>query len=138
QIRVDLPDVRGRAEILDVHAKGKRLEPSVDLESLARQTPGFSGADLANLLNEAAILAARANHPAVGTAELEEAIARLMAGPERRSRRISAGEKEIIAYHEVGHALVMRALPGCEPVHKISIVARGAALGWTLSIPEDD
>jgi cell division protease FtsH len=138
QIVVDLPDVRGRREILDVHARYKRLEPSVDLVSVARQTPGFSGADLANLLNEAAILAARAHHPAIRAGELEEAAARLMAGPERKSRRISAGEKEIIAYHEVGHALVMRALPGCEPVHKVSIVARGAALGWTLSIPEGD
>jgi cell division protease FtsH len=138
QITVDLPDVSGRKCILDVHARGKRLELSVDLESVARQTPGFSGADLAHLLNEAAILAARADRRAIGMGELEEAAARVMAGPERKSRRISDGEKEIIAYHEVGHALVMRALPGCEPVHKVSIVARGAALGWTLSLPEGD
>jgi cell division protease FtsH len=138
QIVVDLPDVRGRKGILDVHARGKRLDLSVDLESVARQTPGFSGADLAHLLNEAAILSARADRRAIGMSELEEAAARVMAGPERKSRRISASEKEIIAYHEVGHALVMRALPGCEPVHKVSIVARGGALGWTLSIPDDD
>jgi cell division protease FtsH len=109
QIRVDLPDLAGRTGILEVHARSKRLEMSVDLESVARQTPGFSGADLAHLLNESAILAARGNRRAIGTGELEEAMARVIAGPERRSRRISEDEKEIVAYHEVGHALVTRA-----------------------------
>ena len=105
---------------------------------LARQTPGFSGADLANLINEAAILAARANKKVIGMDELEEAIARVIAGPERKSRRISEHEKEVIAYHETGHALVMKALPHADPVHKVSIISRGMALGWTLSLPSED
>ena len=105
---------------------------------LGRQTPGFSGADLANLINEAAILAARANKKVIGMDELEEAIARVIAGPERKSRRISDHEKEVIAYHETGHALVMKALPHADPVHKVSIISRGMALGWTLSLPAED
>jgi cell division protease FtsH len=105
---------------------------------LARQTPGFSGADLANLINEAAILAARQNRKTIGMPELEESIARVIAGPERKSRRISDREKEIIAYHEVGHALVMRALPLSDPVHKVTIISRGMALGWTMSLPTED
>jgi len=137
-VRLDLPEVRGRREILDVHARNKPLEAAVDLDVLARQTPGFSGADLANLINEAAILAARANRKVIGMEELEEAIARVVAGPEKKSRRISEREKEVIAYHEVGHALVMKALPLCDPVHKVSIISRGMALGWTLSLPEED
>src|SRR5204863_425265 len=130
--------IKGRRQILDVHARNKPLDSTVDLDVLARQTPGFSGADLANLINEAAILAARANQKVIGMDELEEAIARVIAGPERKSRRISDKEKAIIAYHEVGHALVMKALPHTDPVHKVSIISRGMALGWTMSLPEED
>src|SRR5262252_2304331 len=137
-VTLDRPDIRGRRQILDVHARNKPLEAAVDLDVLARQTPGFSGADLANLINEAAILAARANRKVIGMEEMEEAIARVIAGPEKKSRRISEREKEVIAYHEVGHALVMKALPLCDPVHKVSIVSRGMALGWTLALPGED
>jgi cell division protease FtsH len=137
-VTLDLPDVKGRREILDVHARNKPLAAAVDLDVLARQTPGFSGADLANLINEAAILAARAGQKVIGMDELEEASARLVAGPERRSRRISEKEKEVIAYHEAGHALVMRALPLCHAVHRVSIISRGRALGWTLALPAED
>ena len=137
-VTLDRPDIRGRRQILDVHARNKPLEAAVDLDVLARQTPGFSGADLANLINEAAILAARANRKVIGMEEMEEAIARIVAGPERRSRRISEREKEVIAYHEVGHALVMKSLPLCDPVHKVSIISRGMALGWTQSLPQED
>jgi len=137
-VTLDRPDIKGRRAILDVHARNKPLDTTVDLDVLARQTPGFSGADLANLINEAAILAARANKKVIGMDELEEAIARVIAGPERKSRRISDHEKEIIAYHETGHALVMKALPHTDPVHKVSIISRGMALGWTMSLPEED
>ena len=137
-VTLDRPDIKGRRQILDVHARNKPLDSTVDLDVLARQTPGFSGADLANLINEAAILAARANKKVIGMDELEEAIARVIAGPERKSRRISEKEKEVIAYHETGHALVMKALPHTDPVHKVSIISRGMALGWTLSLPEED
>jgi cell division protease FtsH len=137
-VTLDRPDIHGRRQILDVHARNMPLEAAVDLEVLARQTSGFCGADLANLINEAAILAARANRKVVGMEELEEAIARVIAGPEKKSRRISEKEKEVIAYHEVGHALVMKALPLCDPVRKVSIVSRGMALGWTLSLPAED
>jgi cell division protease FtsH len=137
-VTLDRPDIKGRRQILDVHCRNKPLEAAVELEVLARQTPGFSGADLANLINEAAILAARANQKVIGMEELEEAIARVVAGPEKKSRRISDKEKEVIAYHEVGHALVMKALPLCDPVHKVSIISRGMALGWTLSLPAED
>ena len=137
-VTLDRPDIKGRRQILDVHARNKPLDSSVDLDVLARQTPGFSGADLSNLINEAAILAARANKKTIGMEELEEAIARVIAGPEKKSRRISDREKEIIAYHEVGHALVMKSLPHCDPVHKVSIISRGMALGWTMSLPEED
>src|SRR6202165_3269508 len=137
-VTLDRPDIKGRRSILDVHARNKPLDSTVDLEVLARQTPGFSGADLANLINEAAILAARANQKVIGMDELEEAIARVIAGPERKSRRISDHEKEVIAYHETGHALVMKALPHTNPVHKVSIISRGMALGWTMSLPEED
>jgi cell division protease FtsH len=135
---LDRPDIRGRRAILDVHARNKPLDSTVDLDVLARQTPGFSGADLANLINEAAILAARANKKVIGMEELEEAISRVIAGPERKSRRISDREKEIVAYHETGHALVMKALPHTDPVHKITIIARGMAGGWVMSLPEED
>jgi len=137
-VTLDRPDIKGRRQILDVHCRNKPLEAAVDLDVLARQTPGFSGADLANLINEAAILAARANKKVIGMEELEEAIARVIAGPEKKSRRISEKEKEVIAYHEVGHALVMKSLPLCDPVHKVSIISRGMALGWTLSLPAED
>ncbi|HKW58413.1 MAG TPA: ATP-dependent zinc metalloprotease FtsH [Candidatus Dormibacteraeota bacterium] len=135
---LDRPDIRGRRAILDVHARNKPLDSTVDLDVLARQTPGFSGADLANLINEAAILAARANKKVIGMDELEEAISRVIAGPERKSRRITDREKEIVAYHETGHALVMKALPHTDPVHKITIIARGMAGGWVMSLPEED
>ncbi len=138
QIVLDRPDIRGRTAILQVHAKGKPLETSISLETLAKQTPGFSGADLANLLNEAAILAARRNKRKVGMSELEEAIDRVVAGPARKSRIISEREKAITAYHEVGHALVARMLPNTDPVHKVSIVARGQAGGFTMLLPTED
>ncbi len=138
QIVLDRPDIRGRIAILQVHAKGKPLETSISLETLAKQTPGFSGADLSNLLNEAAILAARRNKRKVGISELEEAIDRVIAGPARKSRIISEREKAITAYHEVGHALVARMLPNTDPVHKVSIVARGQAGGFTMLLPTED
>ncbi len=138
QVVLDRPDIRGRVAILQVHAKGKPLEKMVSLETLAKQTPGFSGADLSNLLNEAAILAARRNKRSVGMSELEEAIDRVVAGPARKSRIISEREKAITAYHEVGHALVARMLPNTDPVHKVSIVARGQAGGFTMLLPTED
>jgi cell division protease FtsH len=138
QIVVDQPDLEGRKKILDVHAKGKPLDASVNLEILARRTPGFTGADLANLMNEAALLAARGSKTEIGMGELEEAIDRVIAGPERRTRVMSEKEKLNTAYHEGGHALVGHVLPHADPVHKVSIVARGRALGWTLSLPLED
>ncbi|HVB74955.1 MAG TPA: ATP-dependent zinc metalloprotease FtsH [Ktedonobacteraceae bacterium] len=138
QVVLDRPDIRGRIAILQVHAKGKPLETSILLDVLAKQTPGFSGADLANLLNEAAILAARRNKRKIGMSELEEAIDRVVAGPARKSRIISEREKAITAYHEVGHALVARMLPNTDPVHKVSIVARGQAGGFTMLLPTED
>jgi cell division protease FtsH len=138
QVVLDRPDIKGRLAILHVHAKGKPLDRSVQLETLAKQTPGFSGADLQNLLNEAAILSARRSKRTIGMSELEEAIDRVIAGPERKSRIISEREKAITAYHEVGHALVARALPNCDPVHKVSIVARGSMGGYTRLLPLED
>lgn len=138
QVVLDRPDIRGRTSILQVHARGKPLEQGVSLEVLAKQTPGFSGADLANLLNEAAILAARRNKQKIGMSELEEAIDRVVAGPARKSRIISEREKVITAYHEVGHALVARMLPNTDPVHKVSILARGQAGGFTMLLPTED
>lgn len=135
---IDLPDIRGRKAILEVHARGKPIAKEVDLGTLAKQTPGFSGADLANLINEAAILAARRNHKDIKLEDLEEAADRVMLGPERRSRVISPKEKEITAYHESGHALTAKMLPHADPVHKISVVSRGMALGWTLPLPRED
>jgi cell division protease FtsH len=137
-VTLDNPDIRGRDAILKVHARNKPLDTSVDLEVLAKQTVGFSGADLANLINEAAILAARQNKKVIAMPELEEAIARVIAGPERKSRRITDEEKTTIAYHEMGHALVMYTLPNCDPPYKISIVSRGMALGWTMALPDHD
>jgi cell division protease FtsH len=138
QVVIDLPDVRGRAAILAVHAKGKPIADDVSLEVIARRTPGFSGADLANLLNEAALLAARGGAAAVGRAEVEDAIDRVIAGPERKTRVLTPTDKRTVAYHEAGHALVGHALPHTDPIHRVSIVSRGRALGWTLALPEED
>ncbi len=138
QIVVDQPDLEGRKAILAVHAKGKPLDPDVRLDVVARRTPGFTGADLANLMNEAALMAARRDHKVIGDLELEAAIDRVLAGPERRTRVMSEREKRVIATHEAGHALVGHVLPGTDPIHKISIVSRGRALGWTLALPTED
>nr|HET6901286.1 ATP-dependent zinc metalloprotease FtsH [Ktedonobacteraceae bacterium] len=138
QVMLDKPDIRGRLAILEVHAKGKPLENDVLLVELARQTAGFSGADLSNLLNEAALLAARRGKNFIQMVELEESILRVMAGPERKSRLITEAEKSIIAYHEVGHAIVMRSMPGADPVRKVQAIARGMALGITVQAPSED
>ena len=138
RVVLDRPDMRGREAILKVHVKGKPLAPTVDLGVLARSTPGFVGADLENLVNEAAILAARRNKKAIDQPEMEEAIERVIAGPERKSRLISVEEKRIVAYHEAGHAVVMNSIPEADPVHKVSITARGMAGGYTLALPEED
>jgi len=138
RITLDRPDVKGREAILKVHVKGKPLDPAVDLGSLARGTPGFVGADLENLVNEGAILAARRNKKAIGQSELEEAIERVVMGPERKSRLISDEEKRIIAYHEAGHAVVANAIPESDPVQKVSIVGRGQAGGMTWFRPDED
>ena len=139
QVVVDRPDVNGRRDILKVHLREKKVEDDVDLDVLARRTPGFVGADLANLVNEAALLAARRDKAKLGMPEFEEAIDRVIAGPERKSRIISKKEREIIAYHEAGHALVASKIKGADPVHKISIIPRGhMALGYTLQLPEED
>jgi len=138
RVILDRPDINGRAAILKVHSNGKPLAESANLEILAKQTVGFSGADLANLVNEAAILAARRGKDEIGMEELEESIDRVIAGPERKSRKISPKEKEITAYHEAGHALVAKMLPNADPVHKISIVARGMSLGHTRQLPIED
>jgi cell division protease FtsH len=135
---IDLPDIKGREAILGVHAKGKPLAKEVNLETIAKETPGFSGADLANVINEAAILAARRGRKDITSKELEEAADRVLAGPEKKSRVISAKEKEIIAYHESGHALTAKMLPNADPVHKISIIARGILGGWTRFLPTED
>jgi cell division protease FtsH len=138
RVILDRPDINGRTAILKVHSKGKPLAESVNLEVLAKETAGFSGADLANLVNEAAILAARREKKVIDMEELEESIDRVIAGPERKSRRISPKEKEITAYHESGHALVAKMLPNADPVHKISIVARGMLGGYTRLLPTED
>jgi len=135
---LDRPDIKGRRAILDVHAKGKPLDASVKLDTIAKQTPGFSGADLANLVNEASILAARRGKKKVTMGEFDEAVDRVIAGPERKSRVISQREREIIAYHEAGHALVGQLLPKADPPYKISIVSRGMAGGFTRFLPEED
>ncbi len=138
QVMLDKPDIRGRLAILEVHAKDKPLASDVIMVDLARQTAGFSGADLANLLNEAALLAARRGDKVIHKPELEEAVLRVMAGPERKSRVITEAEKAIIAYHEVGHAIVMRSSPGADPVRKVTAIARGMALGITVQAPSED
>jgi cell division protease FtsH len=138
RVTMDAPDVKGRRAILNVHIKGKPLATDVNLDVVAKQTPGFVGADVENLVNEAAILAARRNRRSIGMAEFQEAIERVIAGPERRSRLITPKEKEIVAYHEAGHAVVMYAIPEHDPVHKVTIVPRGMAGGYTMPIPEDE
>ncbi len=138
RVTLDRPDVRGREAILKVHVKGKPLAPEVNLEVLARSTPGFVGADLENLVNEAAILAARRNKKTISQSEFEEAIERVIAGPERKSRLINKDEKRIIAYHEAGHAVVMNAIPESDPVQKVTIIPRGMAGGYTLALPTED
>jgi cell division protease FtsH len=138
QVVLDQPDIRGRTAILEIHSKGKPLDGDVSLETLAKQTPGFSGADLANLVNEGAILAARRGKKRITMNEMNEAVDRVIAGPERRSRVISQKEREIVAYHEAGHALVGFILPNADPPYKISIIARGMAGGFTRFIPEED
>ena len=138
RVVLDRPDISGRFAVLKVHTNGKPLDKSVNLEVLAKGTVGFSGADLANLVNEAAILAARRDKAAISMQELEESVDRVLAGPERKSRKISPKEKEITAYHEAGHALVAWILPNADPVHKISIVARGMSLGHTRQLPIED
>src|ERR1700736_344925 len=138
QIVVDRPDRIGRRKILEVHTKGKPLAPEIDLETLAAGTPGFTGADLANLVNEAALLAARRGKKMIEQEELEEGIMRVIAGPEKKARLLSEKEQRITAYHEMGHALVGHFLPNTDPVHKITIVSRGQALGLTISLPTED
>ncbi len=138
QIMVDRPDLKGRAEILKIHTRGKPMVDEIDLEVIARRTPGFTGADLANMVNEAALLAARHGKKRIEMTELEESIERVIAGPEKKSRIISEKEKRIIAYHESGHALVGHVLPNTDPIHKISVISRGRALGYTLALPIED
>jgi cell division protease FtsH len=138
QVILDRPDMKGRVAILKVHTKGKPLDKSIDVDNVARQSPGFSGADLANLVNESAILAARRNKKVIGMPEFQEALERIVAGPERKSRVISDAEKVIIAYHEGGHAIVQRILPKCDPVQKVTIISRGMALGYTMALPTED
>ena len=138
RVTVDRPDVRGREQILRVHAEGKPFADDVDFERLSKITPGFTGADLANLMNESALLAARRHKETIGPGEVEEAMERVMAGPERKSRVITERERRVIAYHESGHALVGHVLENSDPIHKISIVSRGQALGYTMQVPEED
>ena len=138
QIHVPIPHLKGREEILKVHARGVKMEADADLSLIARRTPGFTGADLANVVNEAALLAARRRKEAVSLSELDESIERVMAGPQKRSSLMSEKEKRVVAYHESGHALVAKLLPETDPVHKVSIVSRGQALGYTLQLPTTD
>jgi cell division protease FtsH len=138
QVVIDRPDLEGRRAILKVHAKGKPFDATVDLDVLARRTPGFTGADLANVINEAALLTARRSKPAISMEEVEEAVDRVMAGPERKTRVMDEEERRLIAYHEGGHALVAHVLPNTDEVHKITVIPRGRALGYTLTLPEQD
>ncbi|MDP4146468.1 MAG: ATP-dependent zinc metalloprotease FtsH [Bacillota bacterium] len=138
QILVGAPDVKGREEILKVHSKNKPMDPNIKLDILAKRTPGFTGADLENLANEAALLAVRNNKNVIGMDELEEAITRVIAGPEKKSRVISEKDRRLTAYHEAGHAVVMKLLPNSDPVHQISIIPRGMAGGYTMHLPEED
>ena len=138
QIAVEAPDLAGRTQILKVHARGKPIAPGVDLEAVARRTPGFSGADLANVLNEAALLTARSSATTIDDAALDEAIDRVISGPQKRTRLMNEHERLVTAYHEGGHALVAAALPQSDPVHKITILPRGRALGYTMVLPDED
>jgi len=138
RINVPVPDIKGRLEILGVHAKKIKLTENTDLSVIARHTPGFTGADLANIINEAAIVAAKKGQESVDLKDLEEAIEKNIAGPQRKSRIISESEKRVVAYHEAGHTLVAKVLPGCDPVHKVTIIPRGPALGYTLQMPLED
>ena len=138
QIAVERPDLKGRQQILEVHAKGKPLETEIDLLAVARRTPGFTGADLANVLNEAALLTARNDRKLIDNAALDEAIDRVIAGPQKRSRVMSDHEKKVTAYHEGGHALVAHTMPNTDPVHKVTILPRGRALGYTMVLPDED
>ena len=138
QIVVDRPDRRGRKKILEVHTRGKPLAKEIDLDALAGQTPGFTGADLANLINESALLTARSGKREISQDELEEGIMRVIAGPEKKTRVMSEKERLVTAYHEMGHAIVGHVLPNCDPVHKVSIIGRGQALGYTISLPGED
>ncbi|HLO99457.1 MAG TPA: ATP-dependent zinc metalloprotease FtsH [Fimbriimonas sp.] len=138
QIVVDAPDQKGREAILNIHSKGKPLAADVNLDKLSRRTPGFTGADLANTLNEGALLAARNNKSKIGMAELEEALDRVIAGPQRKSRLMHKDERDVIAYHEAGHAVIGELLENCDPVHKVTILPRGMSLGSTWSLPEND
>lgn len=138
RVTLSLPDIREREAILGVHTKNKPLDSTVNLKTVAAKTPGFAGADLQNLVNEAAILAARKNKKVIGQADMDEAIEKVLLGPERKNRLLSEQEREITAYHEAGHAVVSHVLPGADPVHKVSIVSRGTALGYTWSMPEQD
>jgi len=138
RIVLDIPDVRDREEILKIHSRGKSLEEKISLREVAERTPGFTGADLANLLNEAAILTARLNKKKIGVPEILESVERVLLGPERKSHILSEEEKKITAYHEVGHALVNYILPHTDPVRKISIISRGMAAGYTLKLPKED
>jgi cell division protease FtsH len=138
QVIVDRPDLDGRTQILKVHSKDKPLVKTIDLKTIAKQTPGFTGADLANLLNESALLAARRNKKTISNTDIENSIDRVLAGPEKKSRLMSEEEKKIIAYHETGHALVGWALPNADPIHKVTIIPRGRALGYTQALPESE
>ena len=138
QVAVDRPDRQGRKKILEVHSRGKPLAGDIDLDALAGQTPGFTGADLSNLINEAALLTARSSKKEITTHELEEGIMRVIAGPEKKNRIMSEKERKITAYHEMGHAIVGHLLPNCDPVHKVSVISRGQALGYTISLPGED
>src|SRR5258708_25603023 len=138
QIPADRPDRKGRSKILEVHTRGKPLGKTIDIDALAGQTPGFTGADLANLINEAALLTARQGKREIAMEELEEGIMRVIAGPEKKTRVMSEKERLITAYHELGHAIVGHLLPNCDPVHKVSIISRGQALGYTISLPTED
>ena len=138
QVIVDRPDLDGRTQILKVHSKDKPLVKTIDLKTIAKQTPGFTGADLANLLNESALLAARKNKKTISNTDIENSIDRVLAGPEKKSRLMSEEEKKIIAYHETGHALVGWALPNADPIHKVTIIPRGRALGYTQALPESE
>jgi len=138
QVVIDKPDIQGREDILKVHIKGKPLAEDVDIKVLAKRTPGFTGADLSNLLNEAALLAARRKKKEIDMEDIEDAIDKVIAGPEKKNRLITDKEKEIIAYHEVGHALLAKLLKNCDPLHKVTIISRGMALGLTMTLPEND